>query len=170
MAGSLWLIGMMGSGKSSVGRALAQRLGRRFVDTDDVVTRRMGCSIAEFWGEKGEAAFRDMEAAAVAEVAAADGRVVATGGGVVLSSANVSAMRDSGMVVWLKAQPATLAARVASNSRRPLLRDSEPVDRLTEILAERTDRYEAAAHVAVATDGLEMETVVDRIEELWSEF
>lgn len=170
MANSLWLIGMMGSGKSSVGRALADRHGRRFVDTDDVVTRRMGCSIGEFWGEHGEAAFRDMESAAVAEIAAGEPRIVATGGGVVLAQANIAAMRASGFVVWLKASPETLADRVATNARRPLLRDVDPLGKLTEILEARTTQYEAAAHAVVATDGLEMETVIDRIEELWTEF
>jgi shikimate kinase len=170
MADSLWLIGMMGSGKSSLGRALAERMGRGFVDTDDVVTRRIGCSIAEFWGEHGEAAFRDMEAAAVAEIAAGRPRIVATGGGVVLAETNVAAMRSSGFVVWLRAEPATLAERVTGNARRPLLRDGEPVEKLAEILEERSHRYEAAAHAVVATDGLEMDTVIDRIEELWNEF
>lgn len=170
MAGMLWLIGMMGSGKSSVGRALAERLERDFVDTDDVVTRRMGCSISEFWGEHGEAAFRDMEAAAVAEIAEGRPRIVATGGGVVLAAPNTTVMRDSGMVLWLKAKPETLAARVANNSRRPLLRDGEPLEKLSEILEQRTGQYEAAAHAVIATDGLELETVVDRIEELWNEF
>jgi len=170
MAGLLWLVGMMGSGKSSVGRALAERLDRSFVDTDDVVTRQMGRSISELWGEHGEAAFRDLEAAAVAEVAKGRPRVVATGGGVVLAASNTATMRASGMVIWLKARPETLTARVALNPRRPLLLDGEPLEKLSEILEQRTSRYEAAAHAVVATDGLEIESVVDRIEELWNEF
>ena len=88
----------------------------------------------------------------------------------VLAQANIAAMRASGFVVWLQASPETLADRVATNVRRPLLRDADPLEKLTEILEARTSHYEAAAHAVVATDGLEMETVIDRIEELWTEF
>ncbi len=159
---------MMGSGKSVVGRALGTRLRRRFVDTDDIVTRRMGCSIAEFWGSHGEEAFRDMEAAAVLEIAAGPARVVATGGGAVLDAANVAAMRRTGMVVWLQASPETLRTRVRHGVPRPLLHDADPGEKLAAILAERSAAYEAAAHASVATDELSVDTVAERIEELWN--
>lgn len=166
----LWLIGMMGSGKSSVGRLLAASLGGSFVDSDDVVAGRMGCSIAEFWRRHGEEAFRDIESTAINRLASQRARVIATGGGVVLREPNVSAMRSSGFVVWLQASVGTLRRRVNDNDRRPLLVGEDTGDRLQALLDERKDRYAAAAHATVATDGLELETVVERIEELWNAF
>jgi len=169
VAGHLWLIGMMGSGKSVVGRTAAARFGMGFTDTDDAVARRIGRTIADFWDEHGEEAFRDIEAAAVAGIAAGSGRVVATGGGVVLRASNVAAMNRSGLVIWLQARPETLARRVAENTRRPLLNTGDPGSRLSELLAERTQHYRAASDATIATDDLELETVVDRVEALWNE-
>ncbi len=160
----------MGSGKSSVGRAVSDRTGRRFMDLDDTVTRRMGCSIAEFWGQHGEDAFRDMEAAAVFEAATESDRIISTGGGVVLRDTNVETMRSSGLVVWLQAKPETLRHRVGRNSRRPLLAEEDPINTLTRLLGERTAAYEEAAHASVATDDLNLDVVAARIEELWNEF
>jgi len=161
---------MMGTGKSSVGRALGDRLGLRFVDTDDIVTSRMGCSIAELFGSQGEQAFRDMEMAAINEVAGESSKVVATGGGVVLAPENVRTMRDSGLVVWLQADAETLWQRIGNSARRPLLQNEDPLTTLKELLTTRTPIYESAAHVTVATGKLELEIVVDRIEELWNAF
>lgn len=170
MARHLWLVGMMGSGKSSAGRLFAERLDSRFVDTDDVLTGRMGCSIAEFWGSRGEEAFRDMEAAVVAELESANDRVIATGGGVVLRKASVDAMRRSGLVIWLQASAETLARRVSANHRRPLLQGQDESATLAELLDARRSSYAAAAHGSVATDDLALETVVERIEELWNAY
>ena len=145
----LWLIGMMGSGKSAVGRTVADHLGMRFVDVDDEIAARLGCSIGQLWGLQGEAAFRDLEESAVARVAAGPDAVIATGGGVVLREANVTAMRGSGTVLWLHAPPALLAARVGSGDGRPLLADGDPGEVLTAISEKRRDRYAAAAHEVV---------------------
>ncbi len=153
-----------------MGRALGERRGVRFMDLDDTVARRMGCSIAEFWGRHGEEAFREMEAAAVAEAATKDDRVISTGGGAVLRAENVAAMRSSGFVVWLQARPETLRQRVGSNSRRPLLAEGEPIDTLSALLSERSEAYEQAAHASVATDDMQLDVLVARIEELWNEF
>jgi len=165
----------MGSGKSSVGRALAGRLGWKFVDIDDVVAARMGCSIAELWGSAGEEAFRDMEAAAIMAAAVGEGAVIATGGGAVLKQRNVDAMQKAGAVVWLQATPDTLELRIGSGAGRPLLRDDKVTGRsgsilesLSSILEEREEAYAAAATHRVATDGLTLSTVVERVEELWN--
>jgi shikimate kinase len=99
MNGHLWLIGMMGAGKSSAARRLAKRLDRSYVDLDDEITARMGCSVAQLWGERGEAAFRQMEAAAVIRAAAGPAAVIATGGGVVLDPANIASILGPGGVV-----------------------------------------------------------------------
>ncbi len=162
----LWLVGLSASGKSSGGRGAAAALGVDFVDTDAVVEQRMGCSIAEFWGERGEEAFRDLEAAVVAEVAAGPPAVVAAGGGVVLRDANVGAMRRSGVVVWLEAPPEELAGRIEGPGR-PLLDGHEPAARLAELLAERGERYAAAAHLRVDTLGRTRRDVVGELARLW---
>ncbi|NND02392.1 MAG: shikimate kinase, partial [Acidimicrobiia bacterium] len=131
---------------------------------------RMGCSIAEFWGENGEEAFRDMEAAAIAQIAAGEECVVATGGGAILRESNVANMRDTGLVVWLQADVETLANRVGNSHRRPLLRDGDHAGKLASLSEERRDAYQNAAHGSVATDGLRLETVATRIEELWNAY
>ena len=153
-----------------MGRLVAERAGVDFVDSDDVVASRMGCSIAEFWGEHGEMAFRDMESAAIASIAAGSDCVVATGGGAILRAKNVATMRKTGTVVWLQAGPETLAERVGDSNRRPLLRNENPQEKLKALGEERHDAYRAAAHATVATDGLGLETVATRIEELWNAF
>ncbi len=170
MARHLWLVGMMGSGKSSAGRLVAERLEIGFVDSDDVVASRLGCSIAEYWRDHGEAAFRDAESACIAELADGPERVIATGGGVILRHSNVVGMRGSGVVIWLQAGVDTLAERVGNSNRRPLLRDEEPANKLRALLDERSDAYREAAHATIATDGLLLDTVATRIEELWNAF
>ena len=169
MSEHLWLVGMMGSGKSVVGPALAERLDMSFFDTDEVVVRRVGCGVAEFWGKRGEAAFRNMESAALVTVADGDGSVNATGGGAVLSEANRNLMRDTGKVVWLRATPATLASRLAQFDSRPLLAEGASADTLTQILVDRTSAYSQAAHWEVVTDPLDEDAVVREIEAWWNE-
>ncbi len=168
MSGHVWLIGMMGSGKSAAGRAVASRTGVDHIDTDAEVAARTGCSIAQLWGDRGEKAFRDLETATVVRLAFRDPAVISTGGGVVLRPENVTAMRSSGVVVWLTAPPATLAARVGDGRGRPLLEDTGGEQRLSEILNERGLLYEQAADHVVATEGIPVDVVAQRIEELWN--
>ncbi len=164
----LWLIGMMGAGKSSAGRHVADALDLRFVDLDDTISARMGCSIAQFWGERGEAAFRQLEAAALNEAAAGAPAVIATGGGVVLDPDNVATMRASGRVLWLRGTVASLTTRVGADSTRPLLAEQDPEATLGRILEERTDRYEAACDTQLDTDDLTVGEVAKRIEAWWN--
>ncbi|MGD2051481.1 MAG: shikimate kinase [Acidimicrobiia bacterium] len=164
----LWLVGMMGAGKSSVGAALALRRGVPFYDTDDEVEAEAGCTIARLWMERGEAAFRDLEAQAVARVAAAPAGVVATGGGVVIDPSNVAAMRASGTVVWLTAPAAELYARVGETADRPLLSGGDGGERLADLLALRADRYREAADHTIDTTGRTTGDVVDEIEARWT--
>lgn len=167
--GALWLVGMMGAGKSAVGRILADRLGIPYADVDDEVASRLGCSISELWGQRGEAAFRDLETAQVARLATKAPLVISTGGGVVLRADNVATMRASGAVVWLTASPTTLASRVGRGEGRPLLAEGDPATRLAEILEERRGHYTAAAHHTVDTDGRNAAEVADDVEALWNE-
>lgn len=157
----LVLIGMMGVGKSSVGRRLALRLGRPFVDIDHLVEERAGKSVGEIFSADGEPAFRALEGELVhAAMASAVLSVVAFGGGAVLDEANRERAREAACVVWLQAPPRDLARRVSASIRRsggtarPLLRAGESPEAALEAIArEREDVYRAAAHVCVDTTG-----------------
>src|SRR5690606_30679459 len=116
----LWLIGMMGSGKSTVGTHVAEKLGWDFVDTDLLIASVTESSIPDLWRQRGEGQFRRLESQMIASAAAGDPVVVATGGGAVLEPDNIAVMRDSGLVIWLAASPRVLAARIGRDSNRPL--------------------------------------------------
>ncbi len=141
----------MAAGKSTAGREAASRVGAGFADTDALVEERAGCSVAELWGQRGEAAFREFEAAVVQEVAGGPPAVIATGGGVVLDPRNIQAMRASGVVVWLEGPPGELAQRAGGG--RPLLEGVDAESRLRELLEIRTPLYEVAAHHRIDTTG-----------------
>ena len=144
---AVFLVGMPGSGKTTVGRLLAARLGARFVDLDDVVEREAGRTIDEIYAAGGEAAFRDLEEGAMADVAAsvgAEDAVVATGGGVVLREANRRVLSGGSEVVFLDAPPEVLLPRIRGTAGRPLLRSGTPFDR---IAADRRPLYEEVATI-----------------------
>ena len=143
----LTLVGMPGSGKSTVGRALARRLGRRFVDTDRLIESRIGCPIRDFFAAEGEDRFRGVESAVLAEVLG-DGTptVVATGGGIVLAEGNRRLLRDKSIVLYLRVPVEELCRRVANDTQRPLLQGSDPRERLRQLLADREPLYRAVAH------------------------
>lgn len=153
------LIGMPSSGKSTVGRALAERLGKRFADSDALVTERIGMPIADYFAQRGEAAFREREQEAVADLAATGGQVIATGGGAILRPENVTALRRSGRLVFLDRSPEKLIA----TADRPLASDREALRRRYE---ERYDLYCAAADLHIDGDGTVEETA-QRIEKEW---
>jgi shikimate kinase len=148
-AGTVVLVGMPGAGKSSVGRRLAKRLDRPFVDADDELVRRSGRSVRDWFATEGEAAFRAAESALLADLLAAPGpAVVAAGGGVVLDPANRALLRERATVVWLRAGVPYLLSRVLQKQdHRPLL-DEDPEARLTALHEARTPLYaEVADHV-----------------------
>lgn len=152
-AGHVVLVGMMGSGKSTVGRRLANSIGIPFVDTDAELVATTGRDIPTWFAASGEAAFREAEAAVVASICArAESHVVATGGGVVVAAATRELLADSRhVVVWLRASPAFLASRVTrkpDDGRRPLLGDDARAN-LERLDAERRDRYASVADVVI---------------------
>jgi len=165
----LWLIGMMGSGKTSVGSRLGRRLGRPFVDVDEHIAERTGCSVGRLWGDRGEAAFRSLESSAIDRLADRTPAVFATGGGAILDPANVDRMRGTGQVVWLDASIDTLVARVGNGTNRPLLMEADATTRLEDISNDRRAVYEAAADFVIVTDGLTLDAVTSRIEAWWNE-
>lgn len=164
---TLWLVGMMGAGKSTVGRLVAGRLLRPFVDLDEVIAAAAGRSPAEIFAEEGERGFRRREAAALANTAGAEA-VVACGGGIVVEGENVAQLRRSGMVAWLEAPPEVLAERVGTGVGRPLL-ERGGVSALAALLAARERAYATAAHCRVQTAGRTPEEVAGEVVRWWSE-
>ena len=156
-------MGFMGTGKSEVGRRLAQRLGRAFVDTDRLVEERAGKRIATIFAEDGEPAFRTLERAAVAEAAGRGGPVVAVGGGAVLDPENVRCLRAAGVLVYLTARPEIIMGRVGDGSNRPLLQ-GDPRAAVARLLTERGPVYAAAADITVDTSGRTAGEVVGEIQ------
>lgn len=159
------LVGMMGSGKTTVGRRLARRLHRPFVDSDEQVEARTGRTVADIFRTDGEAAFRPLEAEALAAALAADPpAVVAAAGGTVLDPDNRRAMAAAGTVVWLRADPAVLAARVAAagDDHRPLL-DDDPAGTLRRLADERDVHYHEVADLVVDVDELDPDAIVAQI-------
>ena len=156
------LTGFMGSGKSSVGAALAAVLGRRFVDTDAVIAERYG-PIRVIFAEHGEAAFRTRERELADELAGETALVVSTGGGMLIDPAIADRFESSGQVFCLTASPATTIARVRADGivDRPLLDTADPEARVAELLAERSGAY--ARFEAVVTDGRTITEIVDDI-------
>jgi shikimate kinase len=154
---------MMGAGKTTVGRMLAERLGWPLFDSDQMVVASTGRTVPEIFADGGEAAFRAEESRVLAEAATSDGpAVVSVAGGAVLDAENRKRMRVAGTVVWLRAEVATLAARVGDGRGRPLLGD-DPAEALGRLDAERRPLYAEVADVVVDVDHLSAAEVVDRI-------
>ncbi|RYF15599.1 MAG: shikimate kinase [Comamonadaceae bacterium] len=147
----LSLVGMPGSGKSTVGRQLARRLGLPFFDSDALIEQRLGCSIREYFAREGEDAFRDVEQQVIADLAAGPDAVVATGGGAVLREANRQKLREAGRVIYLRSSPEELHRRVRHDTQRPLLQVADPLGRLRSLHAERDPLYREAAHFHIET-------------------
>ena len=162
------LIGLSGSGKSTVARLLARRLGWRALDTDREIRRRTGRSIQEIFREDGEPAFREIEAEIVQSACGGAHQVIATGGGAVLDPTSRRSMRDGNLVVLLEARPETLAARLTDSVRqepRPLLAAPNLAARLAELARERAPVYECA-HEVVSTEGRLPRDVAEAIADL----
>jgi shikimate kinase len=151
------LIGFMGSGKSTVGRELHQRLGYPLVDMDQVIEQRAGKSIAAIFAAVGEEGFRDMETHLLEELndTAAPRRIISTGGGVIGRKENRTILRHLGYVVWLHAPTAVILDRTAKNRERPLLHTEDPAARIEALLAVRKPLYAETAHMKIETAGLD---------------
>lgn len=169
-AGHLILVGLPGAGKSTVGRALAARLDRRFVDLDVEIERREGMTVAELFAERGEAGFRECERRMTEEMArVSEPLVLSTGGGWVTNAGVVALLRPPGRIIYLKVSPERALARLgATRSIRPLLRRPDPLDVLRRLSEAREALYEAAADLVIPTDLLTVQQVTDRVAELAS--
>lgn len=164
---NIFLIGYRCTGKSSVGRFLAAKLGWPFIDTDELLVSDNGSSIKEIVEKHGWETFRRIEHVVVKKVCALDERVVATGGGIVVDPSNVELMRNSGKIVWLKARPETIKSRMAldegTEAFRPSLTAKDSFSEIEQILLERNPMYRQAMDFCVKTDNRGVDEVCDII-------
>jgi len=156
------LIGLMGCGKSSIGRRLSQELKLPLVDLDDAIVEKAGMGIPDIFAKLGEEAFRDMESAVLADHIE-DRAILATGGGVVLRKANRGLLKAHPPVIWLKAAPEFLARRIAGDSNRPLITNQDTLEKLTTLAVERYPLYEACADLVIDRDEAKKGEIVSLI-------
>jgi shikimate kinase len=162
------LIGFRGSGKSTLGKALAERLNREFIDCDSWIEKRTGLTIKEIFEKHGESHFRTLESQAIGELSAMDGKVIATGGGAALKYQNMQVFkRNGGKIFFLEVGAEAAFARiegdVANRSRRPALTEKDPFTEVKEQIELRRPYYLKGADVTVATDGRKIEEVLQEI-------
>jgi shikimate kinase len=150
--GNLYLVGLPGAGKSTLGRQLARRLGKTFVDADAELERKLGVTIPTIFEIEGEASFREREEAVLAEVTALSNIVLATGGGAVIRPVNRERLKTNGTVVYLHALAETLRERTRRSRHRPLLNAADPVARLIELYAVRDPLYREVAAIVVESN------------------
>ncbi len=164
MSRNVFLVGLMGAGKTTVGRALARRLRLPFLDSDHEIEARTGVSVRTIFELEGEIGFRAREAAMIAELSGRPGVVLATGGGAVLDPANRACLRAHGTVIYLRARPEDLFRRMRHDRDRPLLQTGDPLGRLRELLEVRRPLYEETAHLTLDTGDQGVARLVNRIE------
>ena len=158
------LIGYRGTGKSTVGKIVAARLGRVLVSTDAEIVKLVGQSIPEIVAKNGWEYFRDLETKVCQELAGRDALVIDTGGGAILRSQNVETLKKRGTLFWLTASVETIAKRIGSDSQRPSLTGTKSfVDEIQDVLRERTPKYQAAADHVIETEGRSCPQVADEI-------
>lgn len=160
---SIFLVGPMGSGKSTVGRALARKINYRFIDSDREIEARCGVDIPTIFDYEGEAGFRDREARLIDELTRLPGVVLATGGGAVLRAENRQHLMTRGHVILLQVDIKEQLRRVGFDANRPLLQTADPEARLRSLMEEREPIYKSVADVEIGTDSRRMYHVVSRI-------
>ncbi|MGA2616399.1 MAG: shikimate kinase [Thermoguttaceae bacterium] len=164
---NLILIGYRATGKTTLARRLAERLGWSWIDADVEIERRAGKSIRRIFAEEGEPAFRGLEAAVIAELCGRQHLVLAAGGGAPLRAENRQAMQHSGRVVWLTAAPETILARMSADAttpeRRPGLTEKPPLEEIVQLLSRREPIYRQTAHLVVDTEGKAPDQLADEI-------
>jgi shikimate kinase len=164
--GNIFLVGMMGAGKTSVGRVLAKRLKKAFYDSDHIVEDRTGVKIPVIFEIEGESGFRHRESAILEELTALNEVVLATGGGAVLARENRDRLHTRGTVVYLRASVKDLLNRTRYDKNRPLLQTADPRARLTELYEMRDPLYREVAHVTIDTGNQSLTTLVNRLHQV----
>ena len=157
------LVGLPGSGKSTIGRHLSRRLGIIFFDSDQVIEQRLGCSIREYFEREGEERFRDVEQAVIDELSLQSPCVLSTGGGSVLRAANREHLHSRCRVVYLRSSPEEVYRRLRHDRNRPLLQVADPLQRLKDLFAARDALYRETAHFVIDTGRPSVATLVNMI-------
>jgi len=165
VSGNIFLVGLMGAGKTSVGRLLAKRLGKTFYDCDHEIERATGVKIPVIFEIEGEAGFRAREARMLAELTRRSDIVLATGGGAVLSADNRRLLAANGVVVYLRAAASDLWNRTRHDKNRPLLMTAEPMAKLEQLFAERDPLYRSAADIIVDSGSQSVGNLAHRLEQ-----
>lgn len=162
---NIFLVGFMGTGKTTVSRQLSELLGYEEVDTDARIVRQQNRSIAEVFETQGEQAFREMETGLLQELGEETHKIISCGGGMALRRENVALMREHGVVVLLTAEPETIFARVRDDNGRPVLNGNMNVGYIRELMAKRMPYYQAAGEIVVATDDRSPQEIAREIKE-----
>ena len=160
---SIYLIGFMGAGKSTVAKELVRRLDARLVEMDQWIEEEQGMAITEIFERYGEDHFRDLETELLHTLACEEKLVVSCGGGSVLREENAEAMREHGCIVLLSATPETIYARVKNGTNRPILNGNMNVEYIRELMEKRRERYETVADLRIDTDGKTIGTICEEI-------
>ena len=166
MAGNIYLVGLMGAGKTTIGRLLAKHLHKTFYDTDHEIERRTGVNIPLIFEVEGEIGFRKREISIIEELSHKSNIVMATGGGAILSEENRNNLKQHGTVIYLKANVHELWQRTRNDKNRPLLQTVDPHEKLKQLFAERDPLYTEVATFVIETEGESVGSIVHRIEQL----
>lgn len=160
---NIFLVGLMGSGKTTIGRALAKKLQKRFIDADHEIELRTGASIPLIFEIEGEDSFRQREADVIADLTTQEGIVLATGGGAILNAESRAFLRERGVVVYLRASVSSIIQRTSHDKNRPLLQTADPKARIEELARQRGPFYEEVAHITIETGRPNVQSVVQNI-------
>lgn len=160
---NIFLVGLMGSGKTTIGRALAKKLQKRFIDADHEIELRTGASIPLIFEIEGEDSFRQREADVIADLTTQEGIVLATGGGAILNAESRAFLRERGVVVYLRASVSSIIQRTSHDKNRPLLQTADPKARIEELTRQRGPFYEEVAHITIETGRPNVQSVVQNI-------
>ena len=169
-AANIFLVGLMGAGKTSIGRLLARRLGKTFLDTDQEIERSTGVKIPVIYEIEGEAGFRVREARMLAELVLGGNLVLATGGGAVLMAQNRQLLAENGVVIYLRAAVHDLWNRTRHDKNRPLLKTAEPLAKLEQLYAERDPLYREVADIIVDTGSQSLGSLAHKLERKLEQF
>ena len=150
---NIFLIGFMGTGKSTISAVLGKELSTEVIEMDELIVKRQGMPISQIFETRGEEYFRELETGLLVELQQRDGVIVSCGGGTPMRECNVAEMKKSGIIVLLTARPETIFERVRYSHNRPLIEHNKTAEYIAELLEKRREKYEAAADVTIATDG-----------------
>lgn len=170
MADNIFLVGLMGAGKTTIGRLLAKQLHKTFYDSDHEIERRTGVNIPLIFEVEGETGFRKRETAVIEELVHKDNIVLATGGGAVLAATNRESLKRNGVVIYLRANVHELWQRTRNDKNRPLLQGPDPLTKLKQLFTERDPIYIEVATYVIETEGETVNSIINKIEQLIRDF